>query len=440
MLNFILNNKLLFITIHIVIGFFSTFDFFPKPFGYLMIVGAIGFVAFSGNKKEEAFIISSYVVGLEVFLRMIKGAPLFETGKYTVILILFLGLIIGKTKQKLTLAFPVYLMLLLLGIVFTSVPAGESIRRAVAFNLSGPFALGVCAIYFYKRRVTLKEVYNALFFFILPIFSMVTFMYFRTPDFSEIVFGGVSISETSGGFGPNQVATVLGFGIFIIGLFIATKKNVTGFLILDAIFLIYFIYRGLLTFSRGGIITAAICLIIFGIFYLTYQRNFRKFIQYIIVTGVFLTGVWLYTSNVTDGMLDNRYTGRNASGIKKKDASAGRVAIFNSQLNSFTDAPLFGIGVGNGKYDREQKGNITAASHNEMSRLIEEHGLIGLFILILLLVIPLTHFFKINNFQRAILISFYFFWFLTINHSAMRIAFPGFIYALSLMDIKYDKT
>ena len=440
MLNFVTNNKLIFIAIHIVIGFFSTFSFFPRPFGYLIIAGAIGTAIFSGNKREEAFIIASYVVGLEVFLRMVKGAPLFETGKYTVIIILLIGLVIGKTKQKLTLAFPVYLMLLLLGIVFTNVPAGESIRKAVAFNLSGPFTLGICAIYFYKRKVTLKEVYDALFFFILPIFSMVTFMYFRTPDFSEIAFGGVSLGETSGGFGPNQVATVLGFGIFIIGVFIATKKPLTGFIFLDAIVLMYFIYRGLLTFSRGGIITAGVGLVVFAFFYLLYQRNFAKIFQYIIVTAVFLTGVWVYTSGVTQGMLDNRYTNRNASGMKKADASAGRLKIFNSQLNSFTDAPLFGIGVGNGKFERQLQGNVTAASHNEMSRLIEEHGLIGLFILIMLLVIPIAHFSKLNNFQRAIVISFYIFWFLTINHSAMRVAFPAFVYALCLMDINYEET
>ncbi|MFY0631055.1 MAG: O-antigen ligase family protein [Flavobacteriaceae bacterium] len=400
---------------------------------------AIVAVIASGNKKEEAFIIASYIVGLEVFLRMVKGAPLFETGKYSVIIVLFIGLVIGQTKQKLTLVFPIYLLLLLLGIVFTNVPAGESIRRAVAFNLSGPFALGVCAIYFYKRRVTLNEIYDALFLFILPIFSMVTFMYFRTPDFSEIAFGGGSLSKTSGGFGPNQVATVLGFGIFIIGVFIATKKRLTGFLALDALVLMYFIYRGLLTFSRGGIITAGACLVIFAFFYLVYQRDFKKIFQYIIVTAVFLTGVWVYTSGVTNGMLDNRYAGKNARGIKKADASAGRLKIFNSQLNSFTNAPLFGIGVGNGKFNRQLQGNVTAASHNEMSRLIEEHGLIGLFILVMLLTIPIAHFLKLDNFQRAILISFYFFWFLTINHSAMRIAFPGFIYALCLMDINYEE-
>lgn len=439
MLDFVTNNKLIFIAIHIVIGFFSTFGFFPSPYGYLIIATCLGVVLISGNKKEEAFIIASYVVGLEVFLRMVKGAPLFETGKYTIIIILLIGLITGQTKQKLTLAFPVYLMLLLLGIVFTEAPAGESIRRAVAFNLSGPFALGVCAIYFYKRRVTLNEIYDALFFFLLPIFSMVTFMYFRTPDFSEIAFGGVSLSKTSGGFGPNQVATVLGFGIFVIGVFIITRKALTGFIILDAIILMYFTYRGLLTFSRGGIITAGIGIVVFAIFYLLYQRDFRKIFQYIIVSGIFLTGVWLYTSDVTQGMLDNRYTNRNASGVKKEDASAGRVKIFTSQLKSFTNAPLFGIGVGNGKFERAKRVDITAASHNEMTRLIEEHGIIGLFILVMLLVIPIAHFFRLNNFQRAILISFYLFWFLTINHSAMRIAFPAFIYALCLLDVDYEE-
>ena len=41
--------------------------------------------------------------------------------------------------------------------------------------------------------------------------------------------------------------------------------------------------------------------------------------------------------------------------------------------------------------------------------------------------------------KKAFTISFYLFWFLTINHSAMRIALPGFIYGLSLIRIVPDE-
>ncbi len=440
MIKFVTENKVLFIILHIFIGYLTTFSFFPSPFGYLIITLCVAVVLFSGNKNEEAFVIAGYLIGLEVLLRMIKGSPLFETGKYSVIIVLFIGMMIGQTKQKLSLGFPIYLLLLLLGIVFTSVPDGESIRKAIAFNLSGPFMLGVCAIYFYKRNIALKELFNAMFFFLLPVFSMVTFMYFRTPDFSEIAFGGVSLSETSGGFGPNQVATILGFAIFVVAIFMVTKSKLTGFVFFDAIILMYFTYRGLLTFSRGGILTAGICFVFFAVLYIIHKRDYKKFFQYIIVVGVFLTGIWVYTSDVTGGAIDNRYSGRNASGIKKADASAGRLDLFTSQLEGFTNAPIFGIGVGNGKYLRFEKGDKKGTSHNEVTRLIEEHGLIGVFILVMLLIIPLSHLLKLNNLQRALLLSFYMFWFLTINHSAMRIAFPGLVYALSLINLKHEET
>jgi len=103
----------------------------------------------------------------------------------------------------------------------------------------------------------------------------------------------------------------------------------------------------------------------------------------------------------------------------------------------FLENPIFGIGVGSGKFKRmEDEENMVAASHNEIGRLLSEHGLIGLFLLIMLLMIPIFHFIKIDNFNRAWIISFFLLWFLTINHSAMRLAFPGFIYGLSLLTIK----
>ena len=61
----------------------------------MVIIVAISVVLFSNNKQEEAFIMATYIVGIEVFLRMVKGAPLLETGKYTTIILLFIGLYNG---------------------------------------------------------------------------------------------------------------------------------------------------------------------------------------------------------------------------------------------------------------------------------------------------------------------------------------------------------
>ena len=441
MLKIIENNKLLFIGIHIVIGFLATFSFFPKIYALSVFAIALVSVVLSSNNNEEALLFASYITGVEVFLRMIKGSISFEMGKYGVILLLVIGMFIGPTKQKVSLTFFLYILLLLLGIVFTQVPYGESLRKAIVFNLSGPIVLGISALYLYKRPISRTQLFELLFLALLPVFSMVTYMYFRTPDLKEIAFGGVSLGETSGGFGPNQVATILGFGMFVLGVFLLLKIKLTGFLVLDALFLMYFTYRGLLTFSRGGIVTAAVAFILFSLFIILYQKgSFVSIFKNILIAGVFIVAIWVYTSDVTGGMLNNRYTGRNASGIKKKDATSGRGKIFQMQLESFYESPLTGIGVGNGKYKRQLSGkHVTAASHNEVSRLIEEHGLVGIFILLMLFFIPISHFYKSNNYQRAFLIAFYVFWFLTINHSAMRIAFPSFIYGLSLIIITDDE-
>ncbi|QOD61506.1 O-antigen ligase family protein [Polaribacter haliotis] len=434
-----INKRLLLIGIHIVIGFLGTIPIISKLIFLTILFYAFFDVFTKKNSNNEALLWSAYFVGAEVFIRMTGALVFYETGKIYISLLLILGYLIEKFKNVINVSYVFYLLLLLLGIVFTRIPEGESLSGAISFNLSGPISLGIVAIHCYKRVITNNLLKKILFYSLLPIFSMVMFMYYRTPDLSEIVFTGSANYYTSGGFGPNQVATVLGYGIFILGVFIFFKIRLTGSRIVDSLFLIYFIYRGLLTFSRGGIITAGICLaVLFLIITIYSEKGIRSFAKYIVMIGFFVFGAWLYTSGVTGGMLDNRYAGKNAIGVKKEDITSGRIALFENQLNNFLDSPILGIGVGNGKYKREMSAKkITAASHNELTRLIEEHGIIGVFSLLILFFTPLTNtIFNGDVYQRAFLFSFFIFWFLTINHSAMRIAFPAFIYGMSLIKIE----
>lgn len=292
------------------------------------------------------------------------------------------------------------------------------------------------AIYFYKRKISYTKLLQALYLGLLPLISMVVYLYFRTPDLREIVFGGAANFETSGGFGPNQVATAIGVGIFITAIFLVLKKRITGYYWLDFFLLFYFVYRGLLTFSRGGLLSSVIAVLIFAMFFFFSQKNgIKQFSKYILIALVLGSAIWVYTSDATGGMLNNRYTNRNAKGVKKDDITTGRLDIITLQFKNFLDKPM-GIGVGNGKYERMNNSNhVTAASHNEVGRLIEEHGFIGFILLIGLIFIPLINNFNINYLDKAFLFSFYIFWLLTINHSAMRIAFPGFIYGLSLIKL-----
>lgn len=432
---------LILISIHFGFGVIGTTGGILK-FVYLgLLAYAVYHIYRNSNKNEEALIWACYFVGAEVFFRMVKSSVSYEFGKYSVIVVLMIGMLSGNKTQKLSLSYLLYLALLLLGIIFTDVPSGESIRRAIVFNLSGPIVLFISAIYFYKRIITRNTLLRSLFFMVLPIFSMITYMYFRTPDLKALVYTGSANFQASGGFGPNQVATIIGLAIFIFTVFLFLNKKISGFMFLDVIFLIYFTYRGLLTFSRGGIFTGVLAFFVFVFFMFLHNQNvIKNIVKYFTLAGVGVIAVWLYTSDVTGGMLVNRYTGKNAKGIQKEDITSGRLDIVTKQFESFYDSPWFGIGVGNGKYKRmESDEHVTAASHNEITRLIEEHGFLGVICLLILILVPFIHSINSSNYQRAFLFSFLALWFLTINHSAMRIAFPGFIYGLSLIKIVKDE-
>ena len=440
MIEKIVHNKLLFISIHLLLGFISTVLPIGKIYMSFVIITSIIIILITRNKNEEALYLSSYLVGAEIFIRAIDGAILYETGKYGLILFSLLGLFLGPVKAKVSVLFLIYILLLSIGITFTQVPPGESIRKAIAFNLSGPISLAIFALYSNFRHITIKELNQLLFFVLLPIFSMISLVYFKTPSLEDLVFTTSSNFDTSGGFGPNQVSTIIGVGTFIIAIFIILRVQLSKYLFLDIIFLAYFTYRGLLTFSRGGMLTAGVALAAFiGCIVLHKRLTLKKLFLYTSVSFALFMGVWLYTTNITGGLISNRYAGKNAKGIQKKDASAGRGAIFEGQLESFYESPFFGIGVGNGKYKRmESNLKVTAAAHNEISRLLEEQGLLGFIALLILLIKPLVNIYFGTMYQRSFLISFYVFWFLTINHSAMRLAFPAFVYGLSLIKIKTE--
>ena len=137
--------------------------------------------------------------------------------------------------------------------------------------------------------------------------------------------------------------------------------------------------------------------------------------------------------------IENRYAKKDERGREKAHQLAGREAIAATELDMFMENPIWGIGVGKNKEYREQMTGIVAASHNEITRLLAEHGSFGIVALVILFCTPLVLYF--NNKEHLFLLPFFIFWLLTINHAAMRIAAPAFIYALTLLKVKFrDET
>ena len=429
--------------LHVLLGvFIYSFRFL----GNVIILGIIFYffrlaLITTKSKRPLVFLYAcAYITSFEVLLRMSGGIFFYEASKYLVIIFASFG-IFSKGIQGKSLVFLLYLLLLIPSIYISlyEISYGLNVRKAIAFNLSGPYCLGISAIFVYGLKVSKIEVLRLLNFLLYPLVSIIVYLFVYNPDVSKVVTGTGSNFSSSGGFGPNQVATVLGLGMFILTVrFFYFSK---GILLkgLDLVFLALFSFRAIVTFSRGGVFTS-IAMILAFLFFMYFQSNKKKrksIIAYTLVI-VLLGGLtWMISSVQTNGFIEKRYANENAIGVKKADITTGRSQLFKFELNEFLENPFFGIGVGRVKQLRFERTGLHSASHNEMSRIIAEHGILGVLAFSILLFVPLI--FYLGNRQNIFLIPFYIFWFLTINHSSMRIAAPAFIYALSLLNYVNEK-
>ncbi len=425
------------VILHVLIGV-SVFlvPFFSKL--YALAIVLVGFYILIKNKNanNEALYVAAYVVGAEVVLRMTEGNFGEQFAKYVVMGSLILGMFYKGFSKNAT-PYWIFLLLLLPGIILGMFTLNfeTDIRKAITFNIIGPVCLAVSAIYCYRRKITLSELMGVMHALAFPILTTVTYMYLYTPSIKDVVTNTESNFATSGGFGPNQVSTILGLGIFLFFTKIMILSKNRKQQILDVFILGIITFRGIVTFSRGGIIAGGVMiLLLLGVLFLTTKSTARsKIMGFVVIAVLLLIGIWTYSSIQTGGLIDKRYANEDARGRVKKSKLTGRERLIESELQMFLDNPILGIGVGKNKEYREETTGIVAASHNEISRMLAEHGMFGVICLLILLITPLIAY--LDNRQHLFLLSFVVFWLLTINHAAMRLAAPAFVYALSLLKI-----
>ena len=422
--------------LHIVLAVVVNFaDFTAKYFLLAAIIYFLYRIFSKGNKNNEVLIAAAYVAGYEVFSRMNGGAFTYEFAKYAVMGFLLIGMFYKGFNRK-SWAYIFYIFLLIPGILFSAINLNydTNIGNAIGFNLSGPICLGISALYCYDRKIPKTQFQDILLAVLLPIITMTIYLFLYTPSIRDILSGTASNVQASGGFGPNQVATVLGLGVIILfsRLFLIKDRLING---IDLVLLGLIGYRAMVTFSRGGVLTAIICSILFLIVFLFSRRGkeITVLIPKIILVATVFFLTWLFTSILTLGLIDKRYANQDALGREKEDITTGRTELFNAELQAFYENPLTGIGVGKIKEYRLERTGVESASHNEISRILSEHGIFGFFAIILLIITPLV--FRLKNKSNIYIYAFLMFWFLTINHSSMRIAAPAFMYGLCLITI-----
>lgn len=441
-------NPLFWIIFHILLGFSATVSPFPMIIWfYLVIVSSTFYIVSQSQTPTVLIALLLYLVSFELLARMARTMPFipYELGKY----LLLAGMIWGIAKFK-TFGKEGWIMLLcLLPGLFVDI-SGQVGRSDLVFNLLGPINVALVVIFFAKQKISTQNFSSLLRLMIYPILGVLSYSVIKSPDFDEVEFSLGANVDWSGGFGSNQVSTLFGLGVFFIFILMINRWTFSGNRIIDAGILFAFTFQGLLTFSRGGMLGAAL-----GIFIvLLYLRtsNFKSKIRYKLpnigkyVIPAIIVGVtaYLVVDELTSGMLSLRYSGETAGtlqGTKIKSfntVTTGRFDIFLGDVDLWADHFLFGVGAGASGFLRDTMHG--AAAHVELSRLLAEHGFLGLVYFLILCLLGwrlLRH--HPNPMIRGILVALFVVAIYTTFHAAMRTYVTPALVGISLMLVQMPK-
>jgi hypothetical protein len=432
------------IIFHAMLGFVSLISPLPLIGWFYLSLLSSFFVVLRPNTPPSVYMaFMVYMISFELIARMAQSSPYipYEMGKYLFFIILVIGIIKYKTSS-----WPPFVMALcLLPAVFFDLSAQVSFLDMI-FNFLGPLNVALAMLFFYGKRVSLKMFLESFKLLLYPMVSVLAYALIKAPDLSEVDFSLGANSVTSGGFGSNQVSTGLGLAAFIVFIFWINKWKLTGYRLLDSGILVIFTLQGLLTFSRGGMVTGFLGIFVILFFLRTASRiQIKRFGlvrigKYLIPAFLLIMGTFFIVNQLTNGMLLLRYQGETQgtmSGTKQKSLNSitsGRIDILTGDIELWLDHPVFGVGAGASKYLRERMNGVVA--HVELSRLLADHGILGLIYFIILM----YYGFKIlrshpNPAIKGILIALFVVGVFTSFHAAMRTFVSPMMIGLSMLTI-----
>lgn len=421
------NKSLWWTLFHIGFAFICTFFKFALiGWFYLILITNFG-SALSQLRRGNYFILVAlliYLVSFEVLGRMAKTDPFIpsELGKY--FLILFSLLVIGLKGIRSTMGMSMAL-LLLPGFFYDL--SGMRTFVDIIYNIFGPLsaALGIAA--FNRAKVTQNQMNQILHLVWYTSLAVLFFTYIKTPDLDSIEFSLSAQFETTADASSNQVSTILGLGMFLSFYGIINKLKFSGLYYGDIIIMLLFAFQGLLSFSRGGMIIAAMGM---ALLYFYNNRNKLKsnrgnlfFGGVVAILGLFI--IFQVANKITDGNLLLRYSGETQGtllGSKEKTADvllSGRLTIMEEDFNLWLKHPITGVGAASSRFLRDRTQYVSP--HIEFSRLLADHGLFGLMYFIVLLGVFQKAYRRLSkNDNKGLFIALVTVALLTTFHAAMR--------------------
>jgi hypothetical protein len=432
---------------HILIGFVCTITpWILIVWFYFMLFAsmstAIGSI-YKNNIQPFTYLMG-YLLGFELLDRMAQTSPYlpYELGKYMLIGFLSLALLLSL-KRPYTAG--LWMILLISPAAFYDF-SGDRQFFDIINNYFGPLGLALGVTLWARYAMTQAQINSLLRLLWFTCLSALVFTVIKTPDFDTIDFNLKANFETTGGHSSNQVATILGFGMFLSFYSWLNRLNFSGYRLIDGLATGAFALQGLLTFSRGGMIVGALAIIF--IYILNTLNRSKKpgrkqgyTAVYFGIGLLLLAGVFMQVDKITGGKLTLRYQGETEGtlrGTQEKNLNkitSGRVKIFNEDIDLWLQYPVLGVGAGSSRHIRTSQGETKVAAHLEFSRLLAEHGILGLIYFIMLLKIGWSILRNKNTPMRNILLILFFIALATSFHAAMRTYITPFLLAVSSLNI-----
>lgn len=445
--------KVFLIIFHLILGASALYVpiLFKVFYVLLFVYAAIEISKKETNKIRIGHYYIAYFIGLELLIRISKAIVIDQFGKYGVILLILISFI--KTRKIYDIQPKVFMLFIGLMLVSLILVDSATFRRdldLISFYLSGPICLAFCVFYFNDLKMEFnKDFMNSLFLSLLPIISLIVFVFIKSGAISldQLTYG--ANSSQSGGFGPNQVSVIFGYGMMVLFIGFIFRQSITGSYLIDAVFLIVFVYRILLTFSRGGFISPIIAIILALLYISIKSKSFiasNKTAIFAMLVGFGLVFFgWYQTNEITGNKLEERYEGYTGDTkyTDRREFSSGRDKLVMAELEIFQKNWVLGVGpgmAGKARGDAIRDGKVQVANHTEFSRMLAEHGLYGLLALLIMISFPINKLRKSKNLNNSfIIVLFVSLSLLTLAHNAHRLALPSFLYGLAFVNIVKDR-
>ena len=393
----------------------------------VLVIGLVVLVVLFSKRVELVIAGVSYVVASEALWRMTKSHAPWEIGKY--ILVFGFGVACLRfASRRLSLLPLVFIGLLIPSGAITVTQLGLSAAQgAVVFNLGGPVALGLAVFFLQRVEATGQEMTQQIWVLLGPLVGVAAIVARKTIENGTISFSDNSNFDTSGGYGPNQVSTVLGLGALLCLLILLRGiRGRTGLFVLALCG--FFLGETLLTFSRGGVYTAVVGAAGVVLAGLLTSGTRSKILTRALLIGIMTLLVISWASTFTGGTLGTRYG---------DTGTTGRSDIAASEIRLFEQNPVWGIGPGRAATERDALTFGTEASHTEYTRMLAEHGVLGLMAIGILLAMAWRAFRSQTDRWGRLFAAGAIFWAMTaMTHAGMRIGLIPLIFALASVRIQ----